>query len=159
MAKTGQLVEEATGKPAVLQGINWFGWSVGAFNFDGQWAFCDDNTTYSTPPCQQDGHIPPYGIPDQGQYSPAVGEAGQKLLNITYWGKRRMTNDFAAVVYRIKLLGFNSIRVQFRFSDLSMDLPSGSEPEFFPCLVSCRQWQPHSISAVLRASAAQVLAE
>jgi hypothetical protein len=29
-------------------------------------------------------------------------------------GKRRMTNDFASVVYRIKLLGFNAIRVQFK---------------------------------------------
>jgi hypothetical protein len=52
-------------------------------------------------------------------------------------GKRRLTNDFASIVYRIKLLGFNAIRVQFKFSDLNMDLPSGSgDPEFFPCLVS-----------------------
>jgi hypothetical protein len=29
-------------------------------------------------------------------------------------GKRSMTNDFATVVYRIKLLGFNAIRVQFK---------------------------------------------
>lgn len=118
----------------MLRGINWFGWSVGSFNFDGMWAYCDDNTTDSQPPCQQDGDIPPYGVVDK-QWSPAVGEAGQRLLNISYWGKRRMTNDFASIVYRIKLLGFNAIRVQFTFSSLNQDIPSDN-PEFFPCLVS-----------------------
>jgi hypothetical protein len=41
-------------------------------------------------------------------------------------------------VYRIKLLGFNAIRVQFKFSDLNLDIPtpSNGDPEFFPCLVS-----------------------
>lgn len=55
-----------------------------------------------------------------------------------------MTNDFAAVVYRMKLLGVNALRVQFTFNNLNQDLPSGSDPEFFPCLVrqlaSMRVW-------------------
>lgn len=53
-------------------------------------------------------------------------------------GKRRLTNDFAAIVHRIKLLGFNAIRVQFKFSDLNLDIPTGLDPEFFPCLVRPR---------------------
>ncbi|WIA11531.1 hypothetical protein OEZ85_011642 [Tetradesmus obliquus] len=135
LAPGGKLVEQQSGSPAVLRGVNWFGWSVGSFNFDGQWAFCDDNTTYSDPPCPQDGDIPPYGNLWEKQWSPAVGEAGQRALNISYWGKRRLTNDFAAIVHRIKLLGFNAIRVQFKFSDLNLDIPTGSDPEFFPCLL------------------------
>lgn len=31
------LVQEGSSKPVVLRGINWFGWSVGSFNFDGMW--------------------------------------------------------------------------------------------------------------------------
>ncbi|KAF8070911.1 hypothetical protein HT031_000992 [Scenedesmus sp. PABB004] len=185
LAPGGLLLEQPSGTPAVLRGVNWFGWSVGSFNFDGQWAFCDDNTTYSNPPCKQDGDIPPYvsaygkagrrtapraapqqrpaarprrrapaaaahaaavagtarrqGNPSGGEYSPAVGEAGQRALNISYWGKRRMTNDFAAVVYRTKLLGFNAIRVQFKFSDLNLDLPP-SASEFFPCLLDSDEY-------------------
>lgn len=127
----GTLVRESDGRPAVLRGVNWFGWSVGSFNFDGLWAFCDDNTTSSTPPCRQDGDIPPHEFP-----SASIGAEAQKRLNVSYWGKRRMTNDFAAVVWRIKLLGFNAIRVQFKFSDLNLDIPESSnkDPEFFPCL-------------------------
>lgn len=85
LAPGGKLVEQQSGSPAVLRGVNWFGWSVGSFNFDGQWAFCDDNTTYSDPPCLQDGDIPPYGNLWEKQWSPAVGEAGQRALNISYW--------------------------------------------------------------------------
>ena len=68
-------------------------------------------------------------------------------------GKRRLTNDFASIVYRIKLLGFNAIRVQFKFSDLNLDIPSASngDPEFFPCLVRRRA---HQVSGVLDETAA-----
>jgi hypothetical protein len=34
--------------------------------------------------------------------------------NLCVHRKRSMTTDFAMVVYRIKLLGFNAIRVQFK---------------------------------------------
>jgi hypothetical protein len=64
-------------------------------------------------------------------------------------GKRRLTNDFASIVYRIKLLGFNAIRVQFKFSDLNVDLPTGGDPEFFPCLVSIEQQKAPWHAAVL----------
>ena len=37
IAPGGVLLEEDSGKPAVLRGINWFGWHVGSFNFDGLW--------------------------------------------------------------------------------------------------------------------------
>lgn len=37
LAAGGMLVQETNGKPAVLRGINWFGWSVGSYNFDGLW--------------------------------------------------------------------------------------------------------------------------
>jgi hypothetical protein len=106
------------------------------------WAYCDDNTTYSEPPCVQDGDIPPYGNLNPFTPSPAVGLDNQKILNISYWGKRRMTNDFASVVYRIKLLGFNAIRVQFKFSDLNMDIPepSSKDQEFFPCLLDSDEY-------------------
>lgn len=117
----GTLLEQQTGKAATLHGVNWFGWNTGTLNFDGLWAFCDDKD------CSPYADIPPYE---------SVGDEGaQRLLNISWWGKRRMTNDFAAVVYRIKLLGFNAIRVQFRFKDLNLDLPSGADLEFYPCLV------------------------
>jgi hypothetical protein len=44
-----------------------------------------------------------------------VGWAAKRdVLQLQWWGKRRLTNDFAAVVHRIKLLGFNALRVQFR---------------------------------------------
>jgi hypothetical protein len=85
LAPGGKLIEQKSGSPAVLRGVNWFGWSVGSFNFDGQWAFCDDNTTYSSPPCAQDGDIPPYGNVGAKEWSPAVGEAAQRMLNISYW--------------------------------------------------------------------------
>lgn len=42
-----------------------------------------------------------------------AGQAGADQLNVAWWGKRRMTNDFAAVVHRMKLLGFNAVRMQF----------------------------------------------
>jgi hypothetical protein len=37
LAPGGMLVQEGSSKPVVLRGINWFGWSVGSFNFDGLW--------------------------------------------------------------------------------------------------------------------------
>ena len=71
-------------------------------------AYCDDNFTASDPPCQQDGHIPPH-FPE-----PAIGAEGiERLGGIKFWGKRMMTNDFASVVYRLKLLGFNAVRLPF----------------------------------------------
>jgi hypothetical protein len=39
----GKLVDANSGKPAVLHGVNWFGWHVGSYNFDGLWAFCEQN--------------------------------------------------------------------------------------------------------------------
>jgi hypothetical protein len=71
-------------------------------------AFCDDNFTDSTPPCRQDGEIPPH------YPAPAIGPEGVAALGgIRFWGKRTMTNDFATVVYRMRLLGFNAIRIPF----------------------------------------------
>jgi hypothetical protein len=139
----GRFVSAKTGEAVVMRGANWFGWNVGAYNFDGLWvsvvmtgrdrsaagrestapsltrthtthhdtnqAYCDDNYTASQPPCQQDGDIPPH-YPD-----PAIGPEGIQMLGgINFWGKRTMTNDFATVVYRMKLLGFNTIRIPFR---------------------------------------------
>lgn len=80
LAAGGVLLAEGTNKPAVLRGINWFGWSVGSFNFDGLWAYCDDNSTSSDPPCQQDGDIPPWLFP-----SAAIGGPAQKRLGFSFW--------------------------------------------------------------------------
>ncbi|KAI8471777.1 MAG: glycoside hydrolase superfamily [Monoraphidium minutum] len=127
----GRFYSTETGADVVIRGVNWFGWNVGAYNFDGLWAFCDDNYTASSPPCGQDGEIPPH-FPE-----PAVGEEGVKRLGgIRFWGKRTMTNDFATVVYRMKLLGFNAIRIPFSFADLNEDIPppSSGPTEFFPCM-------------------------
>lgn len=67
-------------------------WNIGSLNFDGLWAWQDDE------------------IPG----SDSVGwTATRDVLNISYWSKRRLTNDFAAVVHRMKLLGLNAVRVQF----------------------------------------------
>ncbi|KAI8465992.1 MAG: hypothetical protein J3K34DRAFT_435184 [Monoraphidium minutum] len=132
VGKGGRFVSTETGGDVVLRGINWYGWSVGQFNVDGLWAFCDDNFTDSSPPCQQDGEIPPH-FP-----FPAIGPEGiEKLGGIKFWGKRTMTNDFATVVYRMKLLGFNTIRLPFSFADLNADIPAPStgKTEFFPCMV------------------------
>jgi hypothetical protein len=41
LAPDGLLLQEGTNKPVVLRGINWFGWSVGSFNFDGMWVRID----------------------------------------------------------------------------------------------------------------------
>ena len=52
---------------------------------------------------------------------------------------RRLRADFANVVHRIKLLGFNAVRLPFDFARLQMDLPApsgGSKTEFFNCIVS-----------------------
>lgn len=38
----------------------------------------------------------------------------RRLGGIRFWGKRTMTNDFATVVYRMKLLGFNAVRIPFK---------------------------------------------
>uniref|UniRef100_A0A383WE90 Ammonium transporter AmtB-like domain-containing protein n=1 Tax=Tetradesmus obliquus TaxID=3088 RepID=A0A383WE90_TETOB len=109
----GRLIERASGAPAELHGVNYFGWNTDTPNFDGLWAYNDDE-------------IPGYD---------SVGNAGAlQLLNISWWGKRRVANDFAAVVHRMGLLGFNAVRVQFTFENLNRDLPAGTEPEFYPCL-------------------------
>lgn len=48
--------------------------------------------------------------------------------------KRRLTNDFATVVWRLKLLGFNAVRLPFTFSALADDLAEHSK--FYACVVS-----------------------
>jgi hypothetical protein len=40
----GRLVLEETGEPAMLRGLNWFGWNVGAFNMDGMWVSSGGNS-------------------------------------------------------------------------------------------------------------------
>jgi hypothetical protein len=56
-----------------------------------------------------DGEIPPH------EPRPAIGLKGIRALGgIKYWGRRTMTNDFASVVYRMKLLGFNAVRLPFK---------------------------------------------
>ena len=78
-------------------------------------AYCDDNVTYSTPPCQQDGEIPPGDFP-----SASVGGDWQKLLNASFWGKRSMTNDFAQVgLALVCLLTVDSIYYHLLFSPAS----------------------------------------
>jgi hypothetical protein len=109
---------------ATLRGVNWFGWENGQHNVDGLWAYCDDNATS----CVQDGEVPPSTYP-----SAAIGAAGQNLMQLYFW-KRRMTNDFAAVVWRLRLLGFNAVRLSFVFSALEDDLKDYSE--FYACAVS-----------------------
>jgi hypothetical protein len=42
-----------------------------------------------------------------------AGSEDKAKLDIGWLGKRTMTNDFATVVHRIKMLGFNTIRLQF----------------------------------------------
>lgn len=44
---------------------------------------------------------------------PGAGNAGKNLLELAWLGKRSMTNDFGTVVHRMKLLGFNAVRLQF----------------------------------------------
>lgn len=90
--RNGMLVERGTGRPAQLRGTNFFGYNTGSLNFDGLWAHSDDE------------------IPD---WKSVGGTAAQDVLKISSWGKRRLTNDFAAVVHRMKLLGLNAVRVQF----------------------------------------------
>jgi hypothetical protein len=90
--RIGTLVERNTGRPAQLRGTNFFGWNTGSLNFDGLWAYLDDD------------------IPKEDSVS---GPARKDVLQLQWWGKRRMTNDFAAVVHRMKLLGLNAVRVQF----------------------------------------------
>jgi len=124
----GALVVASTSAAAVLRGVNWFGWEVGQHNPDGLWSFCDDNATTTSPPCQSDGEIPPYSYP-----SAAIGQDEQNNLQLYYW-KRRMTNDFATVVWRLKLLGLNAVRLPFTFSALTDDLKDYSE--FYACVVS-----------------------
>jgi len=48
-------------------------------------------------------------------------------------GKRTATNDFAGVVHRMKLLGFTSIRLPFKFDYLMQPIP-GSKSEFTACM-------------------------
>jgi hypothetical protein len=122
---TGALLLASTGAPAALRGANWFGWENGQHNPDGLWAFCDDNSTSSK--CAQDGEVPPWDFP-----SPAIGGAGQNAMQIYFW-QRRMTNDFAAVVWRLRLLGFNAVRLPFTFAALADDL--GPYSKFYHCVV------------------------
>jgi aryl-phospho-beta-D-glucosidase BglC (GH1 family) len=129
----GRFAAVETGDDVVLKGINWFGHNVGQYNVDGLWAYCDDNYTASEPPCAQDGEIPPY------HPQPAIGAEGVAPLGgINFWGKRTLTNDFATVVHRMKLLGFNTVRLPFTFAELNDDLPGtsagGVGGEFFPCM-------------------------
>lgn len=51
--------------------------------------------------------------PAHPNFTPGAGDAGKKLLELGWLGKRCMTDDFAAVVHRMKLLGFNAVRLQF----------------------------------------------
>ncbi|KAI8470545.1 MAG: glycoside hydrolase superfamily [Monoraphidium minutum] len=119
----GALVREAAGggkpRPAAMRGANWFGWEGGQRNFDGLWAYCDDNSTQ----CRQDGEVPP---PD------SIGWQAQEDLQLSYW-KRRMTSDFATVTWRLRLLGFNALRVPFSFEALGASMADHS---FFPACVN-----------------------
>jgi hypothetical protein len=110
-----------------LHGVNFFGWNTDTPNFDGLWAYNDDE-------------VPGYD---------SVGDAGAlQRLNISWWGKRRIASDFAAVVHRMGLLGFNAVRVQFTFENLNRELPAGAEPEFYPCLVSAAQQRCNRAAAI-----------
>jgi hypothetical protein len=37
VGKKGRFYSTETGQDVVLHGVNWYGWSVGQFNFDGLW--------------------------------------------------------------------------------------------------------------------------
>jgi hypothetical protein len=64
----GRLVERASGAPAQLHGVNFFGWNTDTPNFDGLWAYNDEE-------------VPGYD---------SVGDAGAlQRLNISWWGKHR----------------------------------------------------------------------
>ncbi|GBF87397.1 glycoside hydrolase [Raphidocelis subcapitata] len=123
----GVFVSTESGAPVALRGVNWFGWELGSHNVDGLYAYCDDNNTDHEPPCRMDGEIPPHTP------RPAIGKKGVEALDTKFWGKRTMTNDFAGVVYRMKLLGFNAVRLPFSFKDLNKDLPAPGS-EFGACM-------------------------
>lgn len=46
-------------------------------------------------------------------------------------GKTTQQGDFATAVYRAQLLGFNAVRIPFRFSDLNLPPKNWT----FPCTV------------------------
>ena len=123
VSAAGALVNAATGAPAALRGVNVFGWEVGQQNIDGLWAFCDDNGGG----CKQDGEVPRW------QSQAAIGSAAHSSLQLYFW-KRRLTNDFATVVWRMKLLGFNAVRLPFTFAALAEDV--GGTSSFTACAVS-----------------------
>jgi hypothetical protein len=118
-------LQTSSGAAPLLRGLNWFGWEGGQHNPDGLWAFCDDNSTSLG--CAQDGEVAPWTFP-----SPAIGAAGQNAMQIYFW-QRRMTNDFAAVAWRLRLLGFNAVRLPFTFAALADDL--GDFSKFYHCQV------------------------
>ncbi|GBF93295.1 glycoside hydrolase [Raphidocelis subcapitata] len=125
----GALTVAATGAPAALRGVNWFGWEVNDRNPGGLKAFCDDNAKS----CPPGGEIPPHDYP-----SAAVGAAGQNAMQIYYWGKRRLTNDFATVAWRMRLLGFNAVRLPFSFAALAQEL--ADDPPVTACVNELDEW-------------------
>jgi hypothetical protein len=53
------------------------------------------------------------------------------MLSDLYTGNDSQTRDFRTVVWRIKALGFNAIRVAFNFNTL--DKPTGDKPYRMAC--------------------------
>lgn len=69
------------------------------------------------------------------------------------WGQDAMSKDFATVVWRLQLLGFNAVRLPFSFQDLHQLAPrdwSGqwtcpSETDMLKGAIPLNRNQPHSL--------------
>ncbi|KAI8468681.1 MAG: glycoside hydrolase superfamily [Monoraphidium minutum] len=71
-----RIIDEVTGQPVTIRGVNWFGFNVGMGAVDGLWAGGTDQAT-----------------------------------------------DFLEMVRQIRVLGFNAVRLPFRFEDLRSHAP------------------------------------
>lgn len=80
--------------------------------------------------------MPPSGTTGGNWPSDAIGNDAEWNLQLYFW-KRRMTSDFATIVWRMKLLGVNAVRLPFTFTALMDDLENYSN--FYACAVSWGQ--------------------
>ena len=158
------------GQPLTLWGINWFGFETGTTMLDGLWAGAQSlgalhwvgpgrTCSSTTHACQERKTRHPGNaalrighrlgcFPSLMQLSLMRCAAFEPLMGRGEWccgaGSDALTMDFATIVYRLQLLGFNAVRLPFSFANLYDEQPQSQvrncgdvRLKFLLPLVSC----------------------
>ena len=122
--------------PAYLIGVNWFGFEVGQTMVDGLWGGQKINRGWGFGAGGTGVDGLPANLPPPKPIYPSHP--------ILVLGSDAMAKDFATVVYRMQLLGFNTVRLPFSFKDLFDAAPK-------PVAQPCTQVTPGAVVGVTTA--------